>query len=68
MCYGWIGIVIGIALVIIGYYTSLRYLPKKSEHPDVILSHLKYLHLESLTLILGGLFIVVLSLLLLTLS
>ena len=64
MCYGWIGIVIGIALVMIGYFTSLRYLPKKSKDPDVTLFHLRYLHLESLALVLGGLFIIVLSLLL----
>lgn len=68
MCHGWIGIVIGIALVMIGYFTSLSYLPKKSKDPDVTLTHFKYLHLESLTLVLGGLFIIILSLLLLTLS
>ena len=68
MCYSWIGIVIGVVLVMIGYFTSLRYIPKKSEDPNVTLFHLRYLHLESLTLVLGGLFIVVLSLLLLTLS
>ena len=68
MCYGWIGIIIGIVLVMIGYYTSLSYLPKKSKDPGVTLSHLRYLHRESLTLVLGGLFIIILSLLLLTLS
>ena len=68
MYYGWIGIAIGIVLVIIGYVTSLSYLPNKSKHPDVTLSHLKYLHLESFVLIIGGLFIIVLSLLLFTLT
>jgi len=68
MCYGWIGIIIGIVLVVIGFGTSLCYLPKKSEDPDVTLYHLKYSHLESLTLVFGGLFIIILSLLLLTLS
>lgn len=68
MCYGWIGIAIGIALVIISYVVSFSCLPQKSKDPDVTLSHLKHLHLESLTLIIGGLFIIILSLLLLTLS
>ena len=68
MCYGWIGIAIGITLVIIGYVVSLSCLPKKSKDPDVTLSHLNYLHLESLTLIIGGLFIIILSLLLLALT
>lgn len=68
MYHGWIGIILGIVPVMIGFFTSLGYLPKKSQDPDVTLSHLKYLHLESLVLVIGGLFIVILSLLLLTLS
>ena len=71
MCHhlhNWLGIAIGLVLVMIGYFTSLRYLPKKSESPDVTLSHLKHLHLASLVLVIGGLFIVVLSLVSLTLS
>lgn len=62
MRYGWIGILIGLALIFISYYTPLRYLPKKLENSDVTLSHLRYLYLESFTLILGGLFIIVLDL------
>ena len=67
MLHGWIGIGIGIALVVIGFFTSIWHLPNKSEkNPDVTLTHLRYWYLESFMLILGGLFIVVLSLLLLT--
>ena len=41
---------------------------KKSKNPNVTLSHIRYLHVECLVLILGGLLIIVLSLLLLAFS
>jgi len=65
-----IGIVIGVVLIAMGYCISIFYLPKKTrkkdnpDNPDITLTHLKYLYLESYTLMLGGLFLVVLGLLL----
>lgn len=64
MLTSWVGIFIGIALILIGYAMSLLYLPNKSANPQVTLSHLRYFYLESLALILGGLLLVVISLLL----
>jgi hypothetical protein len=64
MLTSWIGILIGVALIGIGYTVSLLYLPNKSTNPQVTLSHLKYFYLESLALILGGLLLVIISLLL----
>jgi hypothetical protein len=63
--FNWlIGIGIGVILIIVGYYLSFFYLPKKAANPDITLLQLKYLYLESFTLIIGGLFLVTLSLLL----
>jgi hypothetical protein len=59
-----IGIGIGVALIVVGFCISLFYLPKKADNPDVTLSQLKYLYLESYTLIVGGLFLATLSLVL----
>jgi hypothetical protein len=71
--HGWIGVFIGIAFVIIGLIISVKYPPKKSKSedseklsPDIMLSHIRHVHMESLLLVLGGLFIIVLSLLLLS--
>jgi len=62
MLINWISILIGVALIVIGYIVSLLYLPNKSANPQVTLMHLRYFYLESLALILGGLLIVIISL------
>jgi len=64
MLTSWIGILIGVAFVGAGYALSLLYLPKKSTNPQVTLSHLRYFYLESLALIIGGILLVITSLLL----
>jgi hypothetical protein len=60
----WIGILIGVAFVCIGYAVSVLHLPNKSTNPQVTLTNLGYFYIESLALIVGGLLLVVISLLL----
>jgi hypothetical protein len=64
MLTSWVGIFIGVALILIGYAVSLLVLPNEYTNPQVTLTHIRYFYVESLALILGGLFIVIISLLL----
>jgi len=63
--FNWIvGIGIGVALIVLGWWMSFSRFPKKTDSPDITILHLKWFYLESYTLIVGGLFLVTLSLLL----
>jgi len=61
MISAWVSIIIGIAVLIGGYLTSIMFVPKKSENPNVTLFHLRYVYLVSFTLIIAGLILIILG-------
>jgi len=61
MVHDWISISIGFLLLAIGYLAFLKVMPKKLANPDLTLFHLKQICYMSFTLVISGIFLIVLG-------